>query len=160
MNFYRLVRYHTRGRFFSSLSVRVYNSCHPVTYSRQFCRNKLDQKIYRCMSVRSTQHHTLLHNPTILHTKTFFALAYHPSQINCCMSSRSTRHHKLLNNPTILHTKKIFASLSPALENIVHFKIRFKHTFKSKHFHFSLFRVRVRVGVMVTVQSATHPQLV
>ena len=29
------------------------------------------RKIYQCMSTRSTWHHTILHNPTILHTKTF-----------------------------------------------------------------------------------------
>ena len=47
----------------------------------------------------------LLHNPTILHTKTFFAPAYHPRKIYRCMSGHSTRNHKLLNNPTIIHTK-------------------------------------------------------
>ena len=46
------------------------------------------------------------------------------------------------------------ASLSPAQENIVHFKIRFKHTLESKHPPLYFFRVRVRV----TVQSSTLPQ--
>ena len=58
-------------RFSASLNVRVYDSDHPVTYVRKFCMNKLGHKIYRCMSVRSTKNNTLLHNPTIIHTKTF-----------------------------------------------------------------------------------------
>ena len=61
------------------------------------------------MTVRSTRHHTLLHNPTILRTKTFFVPAWHPRQIYCCMPARSTRHHTLLHNSTIIHTKTFFA---------------------------------------------------
>ena len=41
------------------------------------------------------------------------------------------------------------ASLSPMQENIVHFKIGFKHTFELKHFPFSFLKVRFRVGVRV-----------
>ena len=78
MNFYRLVRFNERRCFCNSLSVRVYDSGQAVTHARKFCTNKPGHKIYRCMSARSTQHHTLLHNPTILHTKTFFVPACHP----------------------------------------------------------------------------------
>ena len=38
------------------------------------------RKIYHCIKARSTRHHTLVHNPTILHTKTFFAPACHLRQ--------------------------------------------------------------------------------
>ena len=100
MYFCRLVQFHTRRRFRVSLSVRVSDSGHPVTYYRQFCRNKAGRNIYRCMTVHSTRHHTLINNPRVLHTKTFFAAAYHLHQIYLCMSARSTGHHKILNNPT------------------------------------------------------------
>ena len=73
VHFYRLLRFHTQRHFRASLSLRVFNSCHPVNYSRQFFTNNPGHKIYRCMSARSTRHHTFIHNPTILHTKTFFA---------------------------------------------------------------------------------------
>ena len=61
------------------------------------------------MSVRSTQHHTLLHYLTILHTKKFFAPLCHPCKIYCCMSAQSTKHHTFLHNHKILHTKTFFA---------------------------------------------------
>ena len=104
-----LVRFHTRSSFFASLYVRAYDSDHPVTYARQFCTNTPGQKIYPCISVSSTRHHTLLNNPRILHRKTFSAPACHLRKIYHCMKAHSTRHHKLLHNPRILHTKKFFA---------------------------------------------------
>ena len=107
--FYRLVIFHTRRRFCDSLSVRVSDSGHPVTYGRYFCTNKPSNKIHPCISVGSTWNYTLLNNPMILHTKTFFMSACHPIQIYCCMSARSTRHHMLLYNPTFLHPKSFFA---------------------------------------------------
>ena len=61
------------------------------------------------MTAHSTRLHTLLHNATILHTKTFFVLACHPRKINFCMTAHSTWHHTLLHNPKILHTKTFFA---------------------------------------------------
>ena len=66
-----LVKFHTRRRFRASLSVRASNSSHLVTYARQFCTNNPGHKIYPWVSVRSTLHHTILHNPTILHTRKF-----------------------------------------------------------------------------------------
>ena len=99
-----IVLFHTQRRFHTSLSIRVSDSGHPVTYARQFLANKPGHKIYRCILVCSTQHHTLLHNPTIIQRKTFFAPAYHPCKIYPCMSAHSTRHHTLLYDPTILHT--------------------------------------------------------
>ena len=147
-------------------------------YARQFCTNNPSHKIYCCMSERSTRHHTLLHNPTIIHTKTFSVPACHPRKIYRCIAARSTRYHVLPHNPTILHTKIFCASLSTAQENIiqdktvtvftdtptlashviVHFKIRLKHKCRSKIFPFYFFRVRVMVTVRVrlTVQSATR----
>ena len=47
-------------------------------YTRQCLTNMPGQKMYCCMSARSTQHDMLLHNLTILHTNTFFAPACHP----------------------------------------------------------------------------------
>ena len=77
MNFYRLIIFHTRRCFRTSLSVRVSDSVHPVTYARNFCTNKFVHKIYRCMSALSIWHYTLLHNPMIIYTKTFFAPPCH-----------------------------------------------------------------------------------
>ena len=45
--------------------------------TRQFCTNKPGHKIYRCIPAWFTWHYTRLHNPKILHTKTFFAPACH-----------------------------------------------------------------------------------
>ena len=91
------------------LSTRVSNSVHPVMYARQFCTNKPGHKIYRCISAPSTQHHTLLHNLTILRTETFFTPACNLHKIYCCMSAHTKKHHTLLHNTTILHTKTFFA---------------------------------------------------
>ena len=109
MHFCRLLRFHTQRRFRPSLSVRVSDSGHPVTYARQFFTNTPGHKIYCCISACSTRHHTLLHNPTIIHVRTFVAPASHPRKIYLCMSAQSTQHHILLHNPTILHTKTFFA---------------------------------------------------
>ena len=78
MPFYRLIWFHTRRRFHARLSVRVSDSGHPITYSRKNFTNNPGHKIYRCMPARYTWHYTLLHNPAILHTKTFFAPFCHP----------------------------------------------------------------------------------
>ena len=109
MHFYRLVRFYTCRRLSSSLSVRVSDSGHPVMFVRKCFGNKPGHKIYCCMSIRSIWNHTLLHNPTILHTKKFFAPACHPLQIYRCMSARFKRHHTLLHNTMILHMKTFFA---------------------------------------------------
>ena len=106
VKFYRIIQFPKQRRFGASLYFRVSYSVHPVTYTIQLFRNKPSHKLYRCMSVRSTQHHTLLHNLTIIHTKTFFSPACHPCQIYQYMSAHSTRHHTFLHNPMVLHTKK------------------------------------------------------
>ena len=99
-----LVLFHTRINFHASLSVGVSNSDHPVMYTRQFCTNNPTHKIYRCVSVRSSRHNMLPHNPTIINLKTFFAPAYHLRKIHLLISRHSTKHHTLLHNPMILHT--------------------------------------------------------
>ena len=99
-----LVRFHTRRHFHASLYVRVSDSDHPVMYTRQFCTNDPSHKIYCCMSVCSSRHNMLSHNPTIIHLKTFFAPAYHLRKIHLLISRHSTKHHTLLHNPMILHT--------------------------------------------------------
>ena len=110
MHFYILIRFHTQRHFRTSLSVRVSDSGHPVTYDRNVCTNNPGHKIYPCMPERSTRHHTLLHNPTVLQTKKFYTSACHPCKIYHCMLARSTWHHILLHNLTILHMKKKFAT--------------------------------------------------
>ena len=104
-----LVRFHTRRRFSASLSIRVSDSCHPVTYAIKFCTNIPGHKIYLWMSVCSTRHNVILHTSTIIYTKTFFAPTCHPRKIYCCMTAHFTKHHRLLHNPTIVHTKTFFA---------------------------------------------------
>ena len=62
----------------------------PCNLRHTISRNKPGHKIYHFMSVRSTQHHKLLHNPRILHTKIVFLPACHLHQIYRCISARST----------------------------------------------------------------------
>ena len=82
----------------------------PCDVRKTILYNNNDNKIYLWMSVRFTQYHTLLHNPTILHKKIFFAPACHHSNIYRCMTAQYTINHTILHNPTILHTKTFFAS--------------------------------------------------
>ena len=108
------------------------------------------------MSVRSTRHHTLLHNSTILHTNTFFVLACHPRKIYRYMAARSTRHYTLLHK--IMHLKTFFAPACHPRKKTLPTSKYDSNTHLSRKFLLFFFRVRVRVTV--TVQSATHPQLV
>ena len=111
-----LIRFHTQRSFHASLSIRVSDSDHPITYDRKFCTNNTGHKIHRWMSVHSTQHHTLLHNPTILHTKKFCASLSPAQDIPLCDSRLHNKSYasKWSYNSTY---KDIFrASLSPALE--------------------------------------------
>ena len=147
MHFYRLVQFYTQRRFRASLSVRASDSGHPVTHARQFFRNKFGPKIYRCMSVRSIQHHTLLHNPTILHTNIVFAPACHLWQIYRCMSACFTWHHTLIHNPTIIHTKKVLRQLVTHNKKYFHFKIRLKNKSELKIILFPFFRVKEGLGL-------------
>ena len=129
----------------------VFNSVHRVTYARQFFRNKPGHKIYRCMSVRSTQHHTFLHDTKILHTKEFSLQPVIRAKYTAVCQHAPQDIISFYIIPWFYIQRHFRASLSPAQENIVHFKIRFKHTFKSKFFPFSLFRVTIRFAAMVTV---------
>ena len=160
------VQFHTQRCFRDSLSSRVSDSDHHVTYAKNFCTNKPVHKIYCWISVRSTQQHTLLHNPKIIHAKTFFAPACHPLNIYRCMTARSIRHHTLLHNPTILRTKTFFA---PACHLPQKISSTSKYDSKKLSRKISLFpsvglglgiKVRVMVAVRVTVQSDTCLQSV
>ena len=51
-----------------------YDSTYEDIFFESVCHPR---KIYCCMSEQSTTRHTLLDNPTILHTKTFFAPSCH-----------------------------------------------------------------------------------
>ena len=133
MHFYRLVRFHTWRRFCTRLSVRVFYSGHPVTHGINFFTNKPGHRIYRCIPARYTQHYALLHNPMILHTKTFFAPACHPCKK---ISSKKKLPQYSLIHPRSPHT-------SFPLQNVIPNKI------ESKHYPFYFFRVRVRVRVTV-----------
>ena len=107
IHFYRLIRFCTRRHFYASLSARVSDSGHPIMYTRTFCTNNPGHKIYRYMSARSTQQHTLLHNPTNLHMNTFLR-----QPITCA--------RKIVQDKTIT----VFANTPmPASRVIVHFKI-------------------------------------
>ena len=136
MHFYRLIWVHTQRRFCPSLSVKLSDSGHSTTYTRQFCRNDTGHKIYRFMSVRSTRHHMLLHNLTILHKKTFLRQPVTRSiYTSVCQHAPQDIIHSYII--LVFYVRSHFCvSLSPAQENIVHFKIYFKHTFESKHFPF------------------------
>ena len=97
VQFYRLIQFHIRR-----LPVRVSNSGQPVTYSKQYFKNKTCLTLYRCMSAGSTQHYTLISTPTIIHRKAFFAPACRPRKKNChilhcCTHARFTCHRPLLN---------------------------------------------------------------
>ena len=140
MHFYRLIQFHTKRRFCASLSFRVSNSGHPVTYTRLFCMNNPGHKIYHCIPSRSTQRYTLLHNLTILHMETFFAPAYHP-----CKKIPSKKNCHSLHWHTHARLKRYHL-----LQNIIQTQIWVKN------FPFYFFRVRVRVRV--TVQSSTRPK--
>ena len=140
VNFYRLVWFYTRRCFCASLSVKVLNLGHPVSYVRKYCTKKTGHKIYLWIPARSTRHYTLLHNTTILHTKIFFAPFCH-------------QRRNFFRDKTVT-----FFTDTPMLAShvIVHFKIRFRHKFGSKNPPFYFFWVRVRVGVRV--KSTTIPQ--
>ena len=100
-NFYRLVWFHIQRHFSASLSVRVSNSGHPVKHVRHYCTNKPNHKLHHCMIEVSTQHYKILHNPTILHMKTFFA----PDCHLCKKTSPLTKLlHSSLLHPCALHT--------------------------------------------------------
>ena len=128
---------------------------------RQFCKNNPGHKIYRWMLLSSTQYCKLLYNPTIIHRKTFFALACHLRKIYRYITAHSTRHHTLLHNPTIIHTNTFF---SPACH--LHYKIFPTSKYNSKTnssckispFYFFRVGVGVMVGVRVGVQLATLQQ--
>ena len=100
-----LLQFYTRRCFSASLSVRATYSGHPIMYIRKCCMNDTCNKINRWISVRSIQHHTLLQNPKILHTETFFLPACHQHKIYRCMAAKYTRNNTILHNPTILRTK-------------------------------------------------------
>ena len=107
MHFYRLIWFHIQRRFRASLSIRLSGSGQPVIYARKYCTNNPYHKLYRWISSRSTLNYTHLHDPTILHTNTFFAPASHPRKkfhprqnchiLYCYTHLRFTRHRPLLN---------------------------------------------------------------
>ena len=73
----------------------------PFNVRRKKITNKPGHKIYRCMLVSSTRHHTLLHNPKILRTKSFFAPACHPRQK---ILSKTKLSQSSLLHPRSIHT--------------------------------------------------------
>ena len=101
MHFYKLVQFHILIFFRAITYIRVSDSGHPIRYSRQYCTNKPGHKLYHCIPAHSTQHHRILHYPTILHMKTFFVPFYHPRKK---ISSKSKLSHSSLINPRALYT--------------------------------------------------------
>ena len=127
-----------------------------MTFFAPSCR---PSKIYRCITARSTRHHTLLHNTTILHTKTFFGTVIRARYTNIWQHTPQEiiRLYIILwfyiqrNFPHQSVTK--FRKYCP-LQNMIQTHIQVVT------FPFLIFRVTVRVSVSVTFQSATRPQLV
>ena len=133
---------------------------------QKICRNNLCQNIYRCIPSGSTLHYTLIHTPTILHKKTFFATACHLRKkifyekkchiVPCYTRAHFTRHCPLLNTTQNIYSinqdhfplaRNINKSIQPKQVNL-NIKI------ESKHFSFSFFEIRVSVRF----QSAIRPQ--
>ena len=115
MYFYRIVIFHTRRRFRARLSARISDSGQPATNDRQFCMNNPGHKIYRCMPEHSTRYYMLLHNPKILHTKTFFAPSCH---LRKKISSKKKLSQSSLINPLLTHkqlpTSKYDSNTNPS----------------------------------------------
>ena len=129
--FYIIIQFHPRRRFWASLSVRVSDSDHPVMYARQFFRNKPGHNIYRCMSVRSTQHHTIIHNLTILHMQTFLCQPVTRAKYTVVCKHAS---HDIIRFYIILQfciRRHFLRQPFTCAINIIHFKIRFKNKFVS-----------------------------
>ena len=101
IHFYILVQFHTQNCFSASLPIRVSDSGHPVTYAGKNLQTIPAHKIYRCLSERSTRHHTILNNLTILHTKTFFTPAFHRRKE---ILSKTKMSQSLLIHPHSPHT--------------------------------------------------------
>ena len=113
-----LIWFHKRRHFYVIVYVRASDSGRPVTYGRKFCTNKPSHKLYCCITEGSIRHHALIKNPTIIHTKTFFAPVCHPRKIYSCVIAHSKRHHTLLHHPMILGTKTFFAPTCHARQKI------------------------------------------
>ena len=101
VHFYRVVQLHIRGKFCASLSVRASDSGQPITHSRQYFMNSTGQKLYHCIIAVSIRYYTVLNNPTILHTKTFFMPECHPRKR---ILSETKLSHSSLLHPHVLHT--------------------------------------------------------
>ena len=143
INFYRLVQFCTRIWFSTSLSVRVSNSGHPVTYTRHFFFEK-------AQSQNITLHDSTLHTTSYTSTK-----SYDSTWEEFVRTRLSPAQENIVPGKTVT----VF-TYTPTLTShaIVHYNIQSKHTFISEHFPLYFFMVVVRVRVTVTVQSATIPQ--
>ena len=93
--------------FFNRLSIKVSYSVQHVKCARKYCINKPCHKLHHYISACSTCHHTLLHNPTILNTKTFFAIA---CQMNHKILYKTNMSHSTLVNflARLIQLKHIF----------------------------------------------------
>ena len=153
-----LVQFHTRRRFRASLSIRASDSSHLVTYARQFCTNNPGHKIYPWVSVRSTLHHTILHNPTILHTRKFL------HQPSTCVIYTDVWHHApqdIIRLCIILQfyiRRHIFRRPVTCTRKYCPLQNTIQTHIRVVTFPFLIFTVRVMV--MVTVESATRLKLV
>ena len=149
---YRIVWFRIWRRFHNSLSLRVSNSGQPVPYARHFCTKNTGYKIYHCLPEISTRHYILLHNPTTLHMKTFFAPACHQrkkisSDKNCHIlhyytHARFSHHFPLLKIPS---SRMIFLLVETQTSQFNQNKSIKK--IESKNLTFSFFRAEVSVRV-------------
>ena len=85
---YKLLWFHIRRHFFDSLYVRVSDAGQYIKCTWKYCTYKLCHKLHQYILEFSTCHHTLLHTPTILHTKPFSRQPFNCA-IKYCMRQNS-----------------------------------------------------------------------
>ena len=100
MHCYKLVRLHIQRNFRARLCIRVSNWVQPVKYARKYLTNNPCHKLYHYIPELPTRYYTLLHNPTVVHTKKLFPPACHPRKR---ISSKKKLSHPSILHPCMLH---------------------------------------------------------
>ena len=115
MHFYKLVQFHIWIHFQSTLSIRISNSGQTVKCTRKYSMDKPYHKLHHYIPPHSTRHHTLLHTPMILHTKTLFAPEFH--QCKKLFSKEKLPHSSLLQTRTF-HTSYYTSTYNLKIDSI------------------------------------------
>ena len=108
MHFYRIVQFHTQGRFCASLSVRVSDSVHPLMYSRKKLQTNLVTK-YTALCQHSPQDITHFYIVLQFYIRGNFALA-------CCPRKKMLSEIKL-SQPSLIHPLSPHMPLSTSKYN-------------------------------------------